>query len=63
MLGGCQAAKPNKVIVPKLSGQHTFHNVLSHHLLEHGIGRHDVAIMYAYRGVDLVIVILGTCSQ
>ncbi|KAE8232583.1 hypothetical protein CF326_g2386 [Tilletia indica] len=35
-------------------------NVLAHHLLKNGIEREDVVTIYAHRGVDLVVAILGT---
>ncbi|KAK0569390.1 large subunit of alpha-aminoadipate reductase [Tilletia horrida] len=35
-------------------------NVLAHHLLKNGIEREDVVTVYAHRGVDLVVAILGT---
>ena len=34
-------------------------NVLAHHLLKHGVQRGEVVMVYAYRGVDLVVVIMG----
>lgn len=38
---------------------HESSNVLAHHLLAHDINRGDVVMVYAYRGVDLVVSILG----
>ena len=38
---------------------HESSNVLAHHLLKHGIQVGDVVMVYAYRGVDLVVAILG----
>lgn len=38
---------------------HEASNVLSHHLIDHGIESGHVVMIYAYRGVDLVIAILG----
>ncbi|KAL9936398.1 hypothetical protein V8E36_004466 [Tilletia maclaganii] len=35
-------------------------NVLAHHLLKNGIEREDVVTVYAHRGVDLVVAVLGT---
>ena len=37
-------------------------NVLAHHLLQHGIKREDVVMIYAYRGVDLVIAVMGVLA-
>lgn len=34
-------------------------NQLAHHLLTHGIERGEVVMIYAYRGVDLVVSIMG----
>ena len=34
-------------------------NVLAHHLLQNGIQRGEVVMVYAYRGVDLVVAIMG----
>jgi L-aminoadipate-semialdehyde dehydrogenase len=34
-------------------------NVLSHYLIECGIQREDVVALYSYRGVDLVVAIMG----
>lgn len=35
-------------------------NVLAHHLLQSGVQREEVVTVYAYRGVDLVVAVLGT---
>lgn len=35
-------------------------NVLAHHLVQSGIKRGDVVMIYAYRGVDLVVSVMGT---
>ena len=35
-------------------------NILAHHLLRSGIERGEVVMIYAYRGVDLVLAIMGT---
>ncbi|MCJ1309107.1 large subunit of alpha-aminoadipate reductase [Agyrium rufum] len=34
-------------------------NILSHYLVDHGVERGDVVMVYAYRGVDLVIAVMG----
>jgi L-aminoadipate-semialdehyde dehydrogenase len=34
-------------------------NILSHHLIRNGIVRGDVVVLYSYRGVDLVVAVLG----
>ncbi|KAF0374315.1 L-aminoadipate-semialdehyde dehydrogenase [Gigaspora margarita] len=34
-------------------------NLVAHHLIKNGIEREDVVMIYAYRGVDLVIAIMG----
>ncbi|KAL1920377.1 uncharacterized protein VTP21DRAFT_754 [Calcarisporiella thermophila] len=34
-------------------------NMVAHHLLRNGIRREDVVMIYAYRGVDLVVAIMG----
>lgn len=41
--------------------QHIHHasNVVAHYLLHNGIQREDVVMIYAYRGVDLVVAIMG----
>ena len=41
---------------------HEASNVLTHHFLQHGIQRGDVVMIYAYRGVDLVISVMGALS-
>ena len=38
---------------------HHASNILARHLIQHGIERGDVVMIYAYRGVDLVVAILG----
>lgn len=38
---------------------HEASNVVAHHFLQHGIERGEVIMIYAYRGVDLVISILA----
>lgn len=39
---------------------HQASNVVAHRLLHDGIQRGDVVMIYAYRGVDLVVAVLGT---
>ena len=34
-------------------------NVLAHHLIKGGIKREDVVVLYSYRGVDLVVAVMG----
>ncbi|KAI9040973.1 L-aminoadipate-semialdehyde dehydrogenase [Aspergillus affinis] len=34
-------------------------NILGHHLVQSGIERGDVVMVYAYRGVDLVVAVMG----
>ncbi|KAJ3014108.1 large subunit of alpha-aminoadipate reductase [Thoreauomyces humboldtii] len=34
-------------------------NILAHHLLRNGIAREDVVVLYSYRGVDLVVAVMG----
>ncbi|KAJ3001000.1 large subunit of alpha-aminoadipate reductase [Globomyces sp. JEL0801] len=34
-------------------------NVLAHSLIENGIKREDVVVLYSYRGVDLVVAVMG----
>ncbi|KAL2312138.1 L-2-aminoadipate reductase [Schizosaccharomyces pombe] len=34
-------------------------NILAHHLVKNGIERGDVVMVYAYRGVDLVVAVMG----
>ncbi|KAI9098595.1 hypothetical protein DFS34DRAFT_78758 [Phlyctochytrium arcticum] len=34
-------------------------NVLAHHLIKNGIEREDVVVLYSYRGVDLVVAVMG----
>lgn len=38
---------------------HESSNVIAHHFLQHGIEKGEVIMIYAYRGVDLCISILG----
>ncbi|CAO3630332.1 unnamed protein product [Cunninghamella echinulata] len=44
--------------------QHIHHasNMVAHYLIEKGIRREDVVMIYAYRGVDLVIAIMGVLA-
>ena len=41
---------------------HEASNVLAHHFLQKGIQRGDVVMIYAYRGVDLVISVMGALA-
>ena len=34
-------------------------NILAHHLVESGLVRNDVVMIYSYRGVDLVVAVMG----
>ncbi|KAJ3038477.1 large subunit of alpha-aminoadipate reductase [Rhizophlyctis rosea] len=34
-------------------------NIVAHHLLRNGIEREDVVVLYSYRGVDLVVAVMG----
>lgn len=34
-------------------------NVLAHHLVKHGVQRGEVVMVYAHRGVDLVVAVMG----
>ncbi|CAI2170785.1 4918_t:CDS:10 [Funneliformis geosporum] len=34
-------------------------NLVAHHLIQNGIEREDVVMVYAYRGVDLVVAVMG----
>ena len=38
---------------------HEASNLLAHHLVANGIERGDVVMVYAYRGVDLVVAVMG----
>jgi L-aminoadipate-semialdehyde dehydrogenase len=38
---------------------HHASNAVAHYLVDNGIQREDVVMIYAYRGVDLVIAIMG----
>ena len=38
---------------------HEASNILAHHLISHGIQRGEVVMVYAYRGVDLVVAVMG----
>ena len=42
---------------------HRASNTVASHLIDHGIKVGDVVMIYAYRGVDLVIAILGILSS
>ena len=39
---------------------HQASNIVAHRLLQDGIQRGDVVMIYAYRGVDLVVAVMGT---
>ncbi|KAI5293620.1 large subunit of alpha-aminoadipate reductase [Ascosphaera acerosa] len=39
---------------------HEASNVVGHHLVQAGINRGDVVVIYAHRGVDLVVAVMGT---
>ena len=34
-------------------------NLLAHYLIENGIQREDIVVLYSYRGVDLVVAVMG----
>ena len=38
---------------------HHASNILAHHLIQRNVERGDVVMIYAYRGVDLVVAIIG----
>ena len=38
---------------------HQASNLVAHHLIRKGIQREDVVVLYSYRGVDLVVAIMG----
>lgn len=38
---------------------HEASNIVAHHLIKNGIKREDVVMVYAYRGVDLVVAVMG----
>ncbi|MCJ1350098.1 MAG: large subunit of alpha-aminoadipate reductase [Icmadophila ericetorum] len=38
---------------------HAASNILAHHLISKGVERGDVVMVYAYRGVDLVVAVMG----
>ena len=38
---------------------HQASNILAHHLIQSGIQRGEIVMIYAYRGVDLVIAVMG----
>lgn len=39
---------------------HEASNILAHHLVDSGLDRGDVVMIYSYRGVDLVVAVMGT---
>jgi L-aminoadipate-semialdehyde dehydrogenase len=39
---------------------HEASNILAHHLVRSGLERGDVVMIYSYRGVDLVVAVMGT---
>jgi L-aminoadipate-semialdehyde dehydrogenase len=39
---------------------HEASNVLAHYLIAQGVTRGDVVMVYAHRGVDLVVAVMGT---
>lgn len=38
---------------------HEASNILAHHLVQRGIGRGEVVMVYSHRGVDLVVAVMG----
>ncbi|KAI9362960.1 hypothetical protein DFJ73DRAFT_811755 [Zopfochytrium polystomum] len=42
---------------------HEASNVLAHHLIRNGIQREDVVVLYSYRGVDLVVAVMGVLKS
>ena len=38
-------------------------NILAHHLIAGGIRREDVVVLYSYRGVDLVVAVMGVLKS
>ncbi|KAI9205250.1 uncharacterized protein BJ171DRAFT_615822 [Polychytrium aggregatum] len=38
---------------------HHASNILAHHLIKNGIEREDPVVLYSYRGVDLVVAVMG----
>ena len=59
----CIVETPDNPMDPKVvyTYQHIHHasNLVAHYLIENGIQREDVVMIYAYRGVDLVVAIMG----
>lgn len=39
---------------------HESSNILAHHLVQSGLQKGDVVMIYSYRGVDLVVAVMGT---
>ncbi|KAI8136739.1 L-aminoadipate-semialdehyde dehydrogenase [Fennellomyces sp. T-0311] len=59
----CIIESPSDPNAPKVvyTYQHIHHasNLVAHYLVSNGIKREDVVMIYAYRGVDLVVAIMG----
>ncbi|KAI7858805.1 L-aminoadipate-semialdehyde dehydrogenase [Circinella umbellata] len=59
----CIVETPDNPMDPKVvyTYQHIHHasNLVAHYLVNNGIQREDVVMIYAYRGVDLVVAIMG----
>ncbi|KAI9247129.1 L-aminoadipate-semialdehyde dehydrogenase [Phascolomyces articulosus] len=59
----CIVESPDNPMDPKViyTYQHIHHasNLVAHYLVDNGIQREDVVMIYAYRGVDLVVAIMG----
>ncbi|KAJ3375884.1 large subunit of alpha-aminoadipate reductase [Allomyces arbusculus] len=55
----------NGATIPRQFTYKTIHraaNTLAHHLLRHGVQREDVVMLYSYRGVDLMVAIMGVLA-
>ena len=53
------AAAPMKTRVFTYRQMHEASNIVAHYLLKQGVMREDVVTIYAHRGVDLVVAIMG----
>ncbi|KAF9069460.1 hypothetical protein BDP27DRAFT_1325376 [Rhodocollybia butyracea] len=59
---------PEKAVIITQTKSHTYGsllrstNILSNHLLKHGVERGDVVMIYAHRSADLVLAVLGTLT-
>ncbi|KAI8085213.1 L-aminoadipate-semialdehyde dehydrogenase [Halteromyces radiatus] len=61
----CVIESSDSGTVTTFTYQHIHHasNLVAHYLIDQGIRREDVVMIYAYRGVDLVVAIMGVLKS